>query len=70
MNHVTLAVREYLELDVPGTLEEFLHVNGVVCECGTRLGACDADGMPLQHSHYRGIALNMAQALVKNAETH
>src|SRR5690606_41035180 len=43
MDRVAVAVREHLKLDVPRMVEEFLHVDLVVAEGGTRLVARDRD---------------------------
>ena len=51
-----MGVGDELELDVPGSLQKFFHVHGVVTECGTRLGFGYRDGrrqrrLGMHHAH-------------------
>ena len=45
VNDIAVMISEYLELDMPGLLEELLHVDLIVSESGKRLRASHADRM-------------------------
>src|ERR1700733_438817 len=56
VHHIAVVVGEHLELDVPGPLQELLHVHLGVAEGGERLRLGDADGVQqggvgVHHAH-------------------